>query len=232
VAPRRTAAKTAITEAAEFDFEAFLADFERPEFTRSLFKKGKLVPVLAELSKELDDLETRVDRLEKATPEGEDSDRDITAVDPLSVLKRRLQEKTTEWNAVAEEFNASAIPFTFRVPDDKDDHDRIQALLEQDGFVQPDRPEPIEGEPAEDTAARKAAFEDAFNKWWDALTIRSMSVTCVSHTFTVAQWEALRDRVGLLSFSALMEAWSEAVQAAKPNGPFLLKPSPTPISEE
>lgn len=231
MAPRRTAAKTAITEAAEFDFEKFLADFERPEFTRSLFKKGKLVPKLAELGRELDDLETRVDRLEKATPEGEDSDRDITAIDPLSVLRRRLAEKTLEWNAVAEEFNESAIPFTFRVPDDKDDHERIKALMDADGFVQPEKPEPVEGEPAEDAAARKAVFDEAFNKWWDALTIRSMSVTCVSHTFTVAQWEALRDRVGLLAFSALMEAWSEAVQAAKPNGPFLLKPYPSPTSD-
>jgi hypothetical protein len=228
MAPRRTAAKTAVVEASEFDFEAFLAGFERPEFTRSLFKKGKLVPVLAELGRELDDLETRIDRLEKANPEGEDSDRDITSVDPLSVLKRRHAEKTTEWNAVAEEFNASAIPFTFRVPDDKDDHDRINALMTAGGFVQPVRPE-LDSELPEDVqAARKAEFDEAFNKWWDALTIRSMSVTCVSHTFTVAQWEALRDRVGLLAFAALMEAWSEAVQAAKPNGPFLLKPSPTP----
>jgi hypothetical protein len=232
VAPRRSAAKTAVVEAAEFDFEAFLADFERPEFTRSLFKKGKLVPVLAEMGKELDDLESRIDRLEKASPEGEDSDRDITSVDPLSVLRQRFDEKTLKWNAVAEEFNASAIPFTFRVPDDKDDHERIQGLMDAGGFVQPERPELVEGEPEEDAAARKAAFDEAFNKWWDALTIRSMSVTCVSHTFTVPQWEALRDRVGLLAFSALMEAWSEAVQAAKPNGPFLLKPSPTPISEE
>lgn len=228
MAPRRTAAKTAIVEASEFDFEAFLAGFERPEFTRSLFKKGKLVPVLAELSKELDDLESRVDRLEKANPEGEDSDRDITSVDPLSVLRRRLAEKTVEWNAVAEEFNESAIPFTFRVPDDKDDRGRITALMEADGFTQPEKPELVEGEPEEVQAARKAEFDAAFNRWWDALTIRSMSVTCVSHQFTVAQWEALRDRVGLLAFAALMEAWSEAVQAAKPNGPFLLKPSPTP----
>lgn len=232
MAPRRSAAKTAVVEAAEFNFETWLADFERPEFTRSLFRKGKLVPVLAELSKELDDLEDRIARLEKSTPDDEDSDRDITAVDPLTVLKRRHAEKTLEWNAVAEEFNESAIPFTFRVPDDKDDHDRIKALMDADGFVQPEKPELVEGEPAEDTAARKAAFDDAFNKWWDALTIRSMSVTCVSHTFTVAQWEALRDHVGLLAFAALMEAWSEAVQAAKPNGPFLLRPSPTLTNEE
>jgi hypothetical protein len=223
--------KTAVNGAATFDFDAFLTEFERPQFTRNLYRKGKLVPKLATMGAELDDLETRIDRLEKAA--GDDDERDITAVDPLSELKRRRAEATEAWNAVAEEFEASAVPFTFRIPDDKDDHEQIQALMV--GFVQPEEPAKVDtGDAEADTLVNKANAEQYTKElavWWDALAIRSMSVTCVSHSFTVDQWEALRKQVGLVAFANLMEGWAEAVQAAKPAAPFLRRPSVSPELE-
>ena len=234
MAPRRTAAKTAVVEAAKFNFESFLNDFERPEFTRQLFRKGKLRPKLDALTRDLDDLDARIERLEKA--EGEDgSERDITAVNPLAELERRREELTLEFNALANEYNASAVDFTFRVPDQQDDSVRIKELMDEAGLVQPEKPELSEtGDEAADEAvntARLKQFDADFTKWWDGLAIRSISVTCVSHDFTLEQWQQLRARVGEVAFTALAEAWFQAVQAAAPTAPFSLRPSHTHTSD-
>lgn len=243
MAPRRTAARTAVNEAAVFDFEAAFAEFERPDFTRSLFRKGKLAPKIKAMLTQLDELDDRIDRLEKS--EGEDGrERDITAVNPLAELIRRRDELTDEYNALAEEFNASAAEFTFRVPDDKGDHARIQTLMDESGIKQPVKPEVVDmGDPeltAKMNEAASAEFDKAFSEWWDALAIRSMSVTCVRHPWTdqgappmtLADWEALRASVGEVAFNALGSAWFEAVQAAAPSAPFLLRPSPIHDSGE
>lgn len=228
--PRRTAAKTAVVAAAEFNFDDFLADFERPEFTRDLFRKGKLAPKLKTLEDQLDELDTRIDRLERAA--GEDgSERDITAVDPLAELERRREVLTVQYNELATEFNESAVSFTFRIPDDKDDKARIDDLMASAAVPEPVRPD-VEGLSEDEAAAAQEGFTAEFSVWWDALMLRSMSVTCISHELTVAQWESLRDRVGMVAFNGLSNAWAEAVQAAKPNAPFLLRPSHTPITEE
>lgn len=238
MAPRRTAARTAVNEAAVFDFEAAFAEFERPDFTRSLFRKGKLAPKIKALLTQLEELDDRIDRLEKT--EGEDGrERDITAVNPLAELYERRDRITGEYNEMAEEFNASAADFTFRVPDDKGDHAKIQALMDEAGVKQPERPD-TEGVEEDVAAEKMAEFEKAFSEWWDALAIRSMSVTCVRHPWmdqgappmTLADWERLRASVGEVAFNALGQAWFEAVQAAAPSAPFLLRHSRIPISEE
>jgi hypothetical protein len=59
-----------------------------------------------------------------------------------------------------------------------------------------------------------------------------MAVTCKSHTFTIPQWEALRDRVGEIAFNGLASAWFEAVQAASPSTPFSPKPLHTRTTGE
>ena len=235
MAPRRTAAKTAVVEAAEFDFEAFLGDFERPEFTRQLFRKGKLRPKLDAMTRDLDDLDARIERLERA--QGEDGgERDITAVDPLAELERRREALTLEFNDLANEYNASAVDFTFRVPDQQGDNVRIKELMDEAGLVQPEKPETADtGDAEADDAAnseRLKQFDADFAKWWDGLAVRSMMVTCVSHEFTLEQWQQLRARVGEVAFSSLAEAWFQAVQAAAPNVPFSLRPSHTPIRDE
>lgn len=231
MAPRRTAAKTAVVEAAEFDFDAFLTGFQRPHFTRTLARRADLTPQLMERMSVLDELDTRIDRLEKA--EGEDGvERDITEVDALSELVARRNRLTNEYNDMANEYNASVIEFTFRTPDKADDSARIQALMDQtDTPTQPEKAADSDsGVPEVDAqidADRDAAHEKLFEKWWDRLAIRSISVTCVSHDFTVEQWEALRDRVGVVAFSALAQGWFEAVQAAQPSSPFSLRPLPS-----
>ena len=234
MAPRRTAAKTAVVEAAEFNFESWLNDFERPEFTRQLFRKGKLRPKLDALTRDLDDLDARIERLERA--EGEDgSERDITAVNPLAELERRREELTLEFNAMANEYNASAVDFTFRVPDQQDDSVRIKELMDEAGLVQPEKPELSDTGDAEVddpiNTERLKQFDADFTKWWDGLAIRSISVTCVSHDFTLEQWQQLRARVGEVAFTALAEAWFQAVQAATPTAPFSLRPSHTHTSD-
>jgi hypothetical protein len=75
-------------------------------------------------------------------------------------------------------------------------------------------------------------FDADFAAWWDGLALRSMSVTCVSHDFTLDQWQRLRERVGEVAFNQLAEGWFEAVQAASPNAPFSLRPSHTPTNGE
>ena len=237
MAPRRTAAKTAVVEAAEVDFEKWLDDFERPEFTRQLFRKGKLAPKLADMVRDLDDLDARIERLERA--QGDDGgERDITAIDPLSELERRRDALTQEYNELADEFQKSAVDFTFRVPDQQGDNVRIKELMDEAGLVQPEKPELSETGDAEVddpiNSARLKQFDADFSVWWDGLAIRSMMVTCVSptHIRTLDQWQQLRARVGEVAFSTLAQAWFEAVQAAAPSAPFSQRPSHTPIRDE
>lgn len=211
---------TAVVEASEFDFDAWLRGFHRPEFTRSLFKRADLAPRLSVLEKQIDDLDTRIDKLERAD---ETAERSLTDVNPLAELTARREKFTTEYNDLAEQLNASAVEFTFRVPDKKDDHAKIQALMDEVGLTQPEKKEDTD-DPEFNTIQAKA-FDEAFSIWWDALALRSMAVTCKSHTFTIPQWEALRDKVGEIAFNGLAAAWFEAVQAASPSTVFLAKPS-------
>lgn len=213
-----------VNDAAVFDFDDWLAGFERPEFTRKLFRKGRLAPKISEMDAELDELDSRISRLE--TAEGDEKgDRGIDDIDPLAELRMRREDRTLERNAIVEEFNASAVEFTFRVPDKKTDRDRISALMDAAGYSEPTKPD-LDGLDEDEQAAKMAEFDDAFNAWWDALMIRSMSVTCSSHAFTVDQWEALRDVTGLGAFNLLSAAWAEAVQAAAPtSAPFSLRRS-------
>jgi hypothetical protein len=225
MAPRKP--QIAVVEAAEFDFDAWLGGFQRPEFTRSLFKRADLAPRLAALEKTIDDLDTRIDKLERVD---ETTERSVTDVNPLTELTARREKFTTEFNELAEELNASAVEFTFRVPDKKTDHATIQGLMDDAGMVQPVKPEDTDD--PEFNKIQVKAFDEVFSVWWDALALRSMAVTCKSHTFTVPQWEALRDRVGEIAFNGLAAAWFEAVQAASPAVPFSLKPLHTPTIGE
>lgn len=226
--PRRKAAKTAVNEAAVFDFEAFLGEFERPTFTRQLMRKASLLPELTERSRVLDEIDDQIERLEKA--EGE-KERAITDSNPLAELQVRREKLTLEYNDVANEYNASAVDFTFRVPDQEGDREKIAALLDEAGLVAPDKPDTA-GLDDDEKAAVTRAWEKDFESWWNAATLRSMSVTCTSHRLTVAQWEDLQARVGLLAFGHLKNAWAEAVQASTPTVPFSLKPLPTREPEE
>jgi hypothetical protein len=167
-------------------------------------------------------------------------------VDPLAELTARRERLTVEYNDIAQVYNDSAVEFTFRAPDRKDDHLRIQAMMDEIGAVQPDAPvvRTDEDLPAEViskiNAKNQADYEAAFTVWWDALAIRSMSVTCISHPgtalgappLTVAQWEALQAKVGAAAFNTLGSAWFEAVQAVTPSVPFLPRPLPTPTPVE
>ena len=218
--------QTAVVEAAEFDFDAWLGGFQRPEFTRSLFKRADLAPRLAALEKQIDDLDTRIDKLERVE---ETAERSVTDVNPLAELTARRETLTAEFNDLAEELNASAVEFTFRVPDKKTDHATIQGLMDEAGMVQPEKPEDTDDPELKKTQSDE--FDAAFSVWWDALALRSMAVTCKSHTFTVPQWEALRDRVGEIAFNGLAAAWFEAVQAASPAAPFSLKPLHIPTQD-
>lgn len=235
MAPRRSAAKTAVIEAAEFNFDEFLDGFQRPTFTRNLNRRADLAPTLIEQQKVLDDLDERIDRLERA--EGEEPERDITAINPLHTLLERRERLTLEYNDLANEYNESAVSFTFRVPDKAGDHQRIQAMMAEVGqSVQPVRPPRSEtGDEEADAEANTVAdakFEKEFEVWWDALAIRSMSVTCTSHDFTIEQWELLRDKVGNVAFANLATAWFEAVQAATPPAPFSPRPLPSLTTED
>jgi hypothetical protein len=221
--PRKPQNANAAVTAAEFDFDAWLTEFQRPEFTRSLFKRADLAPRLSALEKQIDDLDTRIDKLERAD---ETTERSLTDVNPLAELTSRREKFTTEYNELAEELNASAVAFTFRVPDRKTDHATIQGLMDDAGMVQPVKPENTDDE--EQAKKQSTEFDTEFSVWWDALALRSMAVTCKSHTFTIPQWEALRDRVGEIAFNGLAAAWFEAVQAASPSTPFSLKPLHTP----
>ena len=218
--PRKTLKSPAVL-AVDFDFDGFLGGFKRPEFTSHLYQRADLAPKLKTLEEQLDELDSRIDKLERA--EGENPERSIDEVNPLAELLQRRERITGEFNDLANEFNDSAVEFTFRVPDKKDDHTRIQGLMDEAGVTQPEKP--ADGE---DTTE----FDKEFSVWWDTLVVRSMSVTCVSHPFTVEQWESLRDRVGELAFNELGSAWFEAVQAAAPTTAFLPKALPTPVTVE
>lgn len=240
MAPRKTAVKevkSAQAAAIDFDFDAFLAGFQHPEFTASLIRRADLGPKLAARAKVLDELDEQIGRLE--TAEGEDGqERDITAVNPLATLTERRNRLTLEYNDIANEYNDSAVSFTFRVPDKKDDAATIQALMVAAGAPdQPERPD-TEDMDKEEAEAVLTQYTEEFGVWWDLLAIRSMSVTCIEHPgtqygappLTIEQWEALRDRVGAVAFNTLGQAWFEAVQAVAPAVPFSPRPLPTPAT--
>lgn len=228
MAPSRKSARTAINAAAEFDFEAFLGEFEEPTFTRPLMRKGAMLPDLTERARILDELDADIERLEKAE---EDQERDITDVSPLAKLKETRNRLTLEYNEVAAEYNASAVDFTFRVPNRPGDSEAIGALLEESGLVEPPRPD-VDGLDDDEKAAVLAEWEKEFTAYWSKATIRSMSVTCTSHRMTPEQWEALENKVGVVAFTGLRNAWAEAVQAAAPDAPFSLRPLPTQEPDE
>lgn len=228
MAPSRKSARTAINAAAEFDFEAFLGEFEEPTFTRPLMRKGAMLPDLTERARVLDELEKDIERMESAE---EDVERDLTDVSPLAKLKATRTRLTLEYNAIAEEYNASAVDFTFRVPNRPGDHEQITALLEASGLDEPPRPE-TDGLDDEEKAAVMAAWEKDFSAYWAKATLRSMAVTCTSHRMTPEQWERLENKVGVIAFGGLRNAWAEAMQAAAPSAPFSLRPLPTQEPEE
>jgi hypothetical protein len=227
MATNRKAPRKPVNEAAVLDFEAFLGKFERPTFTRQLMQKAGLLPELTERSRVLDEIEKRIEMLEKVEDEKE---RSITDVSPLAELQSRREKLTLEYNDLANEYNASAVSFTFRIPDQEGDKEKIEALLVEADLTPPEKPdESLEGD---GKAAAMKVWEKDFEAWWNAATLRSMSVTCTSHKFTVAQWEALQAHVGLLAFGDLKNAWAEAVQAATPTVPFSLRPLHTREPEE
>lgn len=228
MAPSRKSARTAINAAAEFDFEAFLGEFEEPTFTRPLMRKGAMLPDLTRRLNALSELDKEIERLEKGE---EGQERDITVVSPLAKLKDTRDRLTREYNALAEEYNASAVEFTFRVPNQDGDAERIKQLCEERGLVAPERPDTDGMDDEEKTAALKV-WEADFGAWWNRSTLCSMAVTCTSHNLTVEQWESLEKKVGIVAFSGLRNAWGEAVQAAAPSAPFSLRPLPTQEPEE
>lgn len=229
MAPSRKSARTAINAAAEFDFEAFLGEFEEPTFTRQLMRKGSMLPDLTERARVLDEIERDIERMEKAE---EDVERDLTDVSPLAKLKETRNRLTLEYNEIAEEYNASAVDFTFRVPNRPGDQEEIAALLEEAGLEEPPRPVDFEGMDDEQKAALLAVWEKQFGAYWARATLRSMSVTCTSHRMTPEQWEQLESKVGVVAFAGLRNAWAEAMQAAAPSAPFSLRPLPTQELEE
>lgn len=236
MAPRRTAVKTAQSSAAQFDFDAFLADFRQPEFTANLVRRSDLAPELASRQRVLDELDESIERMERA--EGDDPERDITETSPLDKLLARRNALTIEYNDLADEYNNSAVQFTFRVPDKMDDKAKISGLMVSAGFVEPTKPD-TEGMDELEGQKLEAMYEVELDAWWTAMAIRSMSVTCIKHPgtamgappLTVKQWEQLLDRVGQASFSTLTTAWFEAVQAAAPSVPFSQRPLHTPETD-
>src|SRR6478609_2999270 len=107
-----------VNEAKTFDFDAFIADIRVPEFTRNLYKRADLLPRIAQLDERITDTEKRIETAEKAQGEQE---RSVTDVDVVSELTQRLDKMVAEFNSLYEEYEASAIPFVFRVPNHKDD---------------------------------------------------------------------------------------------------------------
>ena len=201
-----------VNEAQSFDFDAFVSGFRRPEFTRNLYKRADLLPRLAELDELTTDLQARLDKVEDA--QGDKPDRSITDIDLATTLRTRLETLIAEFNSLYETYEASAVAFTFRVPDQKGDWTQIKILMRELG-VDPDKV------PEE---------EELQLPWLEAQAIAGMHVTCTSHPMTVEQWQKFREAVGDPALGSLVQAWNEAVKATVPAAPFSPKPSPTPTN--
>ena len=215
MAPRKPKLLT-VNEAQGFDFDAFVGGFKRPEFTRNLYQRADLLPRLAELDELTNDLQARLDKVEAAA--GDNPERSVTEIDPATTLRTRLEALVAEFNDTYETYEASAVAFTFRVPDRNDDWPTIRELMRKLG-VDPGKVPDESDEPA-------------VIDWMTAQAIAGMTVTCTSHPMTVEQWQAFRERVGDNALGTLAQAWNEAVKAALPSAPFSPKPLPGLPSEE
>jgi hypothetical protein len=245
MAPRRTAIKeikTAQAAASTFDFAQMLAKYKKPIITESIIWRADMYPDLEAREAVLADLDERIEKLDSA--EGEDGqERDVTEVNPLTELTERRYRLTLEYNALAEEYNASAWSFSFRPPDKKGDADLIKAMMDEVGIAQPEAPDKVDtDDPEADAIANEAnqkEFEKEFEIWWEAMALRSMTVTCIKHPgtdegappLTLSQWEDLRDTVGPIKFAALGTAWFAAVNAGVPAVPLSPRPIPTHTTE-
>lgn len=202
-----------VNEAQSFDFDAFISDIRTPEFTRNLYRRADLAPRIAELDATISDVEKRLEQADNA--DDEHQDRGITDVNVAATLRERLGRLITEFNDLVEQFEASAIPFTFRLPDPKADTQRIRDMMTADG---------VPWDTSEDDPEKFLVFAQEYGLY-------AMSLMCTSHPMNVEQWRRLRSKVGELAFEQLSEAYLEAVKAAQPSAPFLPKPSPGPDSD-
>lgn len=210
MAPRKPKPLT-VNEAQGFDFDAFVSGFKRPEFTRNLYQRADLLPRLSELDEATNELQLRLDKVEAA--QGDDEpERSVTDVDLATTLRTRLEAQIEEFNAVYEAYEASAVAFTFRVPDRDDDWPEIRKLMTAQG-VDPGK-------------VPDSSDEPALVAWMTAQAISGMTVTCTSHRMSDEQWQAFRVAVGDVAFASLVQAWNEAVKAALPSAPFSPKPLP------
>lgn len=212
--PPRKPKLLTVNEAKSFDFDAFIQGFKRPEFTRNLYQRADLLPRLTELDDLTNDIQARLDKAEAA--EGDKPERSIDDVDVVTTLRARLDKLIVEFNDLYNEYEQSAVPFTFRVPDQAGDRTAVKQLMEADGL---------------DTTPPKDD-DDALEKFAETHALYSMSVTCTSHPMQPAQWKQFREHVGEAAFGQLVQAWVEAVKAAAPSAPFAPKPSPTPPSDQ
>jgi hypothetical protein len=205
-----------VNEAKDFDFDAFVHGFKRPEFTRNLYQRADLLPRLAELDELTNDLQARLDKVEAA--EGDKPERSIDDVDLGVTLRERLERLIAEFNDLYEQYEASAVAFTFRVPDQAGDWAEIKRRMLDLG--------------ADSKTPPKDDDEDAVVKWLTAQAIAGMSVTCTSHPMTIEQWQQFRGAVGDAALASLVQAWNEAVKAVVPAAPFSPKPWPGPDSKQ
>lgn len=210
MAPRKPKLVT-VNEAKEFDFDAFIQGFKRPEFTRNLYQRADLLPRLSELDEITANMQQRLDQAEAA--KGENDVRGIDDVDAAATLRTRLDALIQEFNGLYDEYEASGIAFTFRIPDQKEDRTAVHKAMKADGL---------------DTELPKDADDEQTIALADTFAMYSMSMTCTSHPMTVEQWKALREKVGEAAFQSLAVAWVEATKAANPTPPFVKKLLTTP----
>jgi hypothetical protein len=194
---------------ADFDFGNFIGGFRRPIITRYLYQRADLVPRLSELDDLIGNLERQVDRMEQAD---ESVERSLTDDSPLVRMQSRLNTLIAEFNELAQEYEDSKIPFTFRIPDRKSDAARTKELMIADGVFDPDPP-------SIDTPEGQ--------EYADIASLYSMAVTCTSHPMSPAQWKDFRDTVGEAAWLTLFLGWLEGVKAVMPSVPFSPKPLPT-----
>jgi hypothetical protein len=215
MAPRKPRLAT-INEAKTFDFDAFIQGFKREEFTRNLYQRADLLPRLSELDDIINSMQGRLDTARQARGD-EPEARGIDDVDIVAQLEQRLNALTAEFNEIYDEYEASAVRFTFRIPDQKNDRLELKEALEAGGV-------PLE---MPDDATDEELLDQA-----DKVAMYSMSLTCSSHPMTVEQWRKLRETVGEPAFQSLARAWVEATKAANPTAPFSRKVLTTPPETE